>query len=106
MFWFLVSLPPPSHPHPPPPLSCTSSFDFAYFTCVGVFPSCVSVHHMHAVLTEARRGHQIPCSCLQSGYGPFIWVLGIKTRSSKDQPVLLNAEPALLHHHSVSSYVF
>lgn len=27
---------------------------------MNVFPSCMSVHYMHAVLKEARRGHEKP----------------------------------------------
>ena len=30
---------------------------FLYMECL---PVCMSVHHMHAVPMEARRGHQIP----------------------------------------------
>lgn len=27
---------------------------------VSVIPTCLYVHHMHAVPTDARRGHQLP----------------------------------------------
>ena len=28
--------------------------------CMGILHACVSMHHVHAVPTEARRGHRIP----------------------------------------------
>ena len=32
---------------------------YIYFICMNVLLLCVSVHHVHAVLVEARKGHQI-----------------------------------------------
>lgn len=32
---------------------------YLYFMCVGVLPTCGSEHHVHAVLAEARRRHQV-----------------------------------------------
>jgi hypothetical protein len=33
---------------------------FYYFVCIGVLSACISVHHMYAVLVEARRGVAFP----------------------------------------------
>lgn len=30
-----------------------------FYMCSGVLPACMSMHHMHAVPIEARRGHRI-----------------------------------------------
>lgn len=31
-----------------------------YFTCMGVLSVGMSIHHICALLSDARRGHQIP----------------------------------------------
>ena len=34
--------------------------DIKHSKCMGLLSECMSVHHVHAVTMEARRGHQIP----------------------------------------------
>jgi hypothetical protein len=38
-------------------------YSFLTFMCEVFLSTCVSVYHMCAVPTEARRGHQIPWNC-------------------------------------------
>lgn len=62
---------------------------------MGVLPPCISVHHVHAVSMEARRGCQVlrncvtdngelPCGCWESNPGPL-----------QEDQALFTAEPYL-----------
>ena len=52
---------------------------------IGIFPKCVSVHHMCAGLMGARKECQNPC---RQSYK--LWVLGIKHGSSERRASALN----------------
>ena len=62
---------------------------FYVYDCVCVCV-CVCAHHMHAVPTEARRGHQIPWNWCYWLLYSVLWALGFKPRSSTG-----TMEPAL-----------
>ena len=47
---------------PAPACSLVSDFTYFYFMYVGILPACMSVHHVHAVPAEARRGSWITWS--------------------------------------------
>lgn len=49
------------------PLFFSLSFEIYLLMRLGVCPSCISVYHMHAVLIEAERQHQ-----LQPVWGRFL----------------------------------
>lgn len=40
---------------------CSLNLNFVFMS-MGVLPPFISVHRMHAVLEEARRGHYISCN--------------------------------------------
>ena len=42
---------------------------------MSILPGCISVHHVCAVLTEDRRGHQIPWSWSYRVFVVFCFVL-------------------------------
>jgi hypothetical protein len=57
--------------------------------CKGILPLCMSVHHVHAVPAEARRGHQIPWNGVTRG-------CELPSGSLEEQPVLLRTGIALV----------
>lgn len=72
---------------------------YSFILCV--LPACVSVHHVCAVPSNARRGHQNPCNgvtedcelpfgCWESSPGPLGEQPVLLTTKSSLQPLHLN----------------
>lgn len=55
-----------------------------YLICMSILPACVSVHHICAVFTEARRGHWVSRNCYRWLWATTTQVLGMKSGSSAE----------------------
>lgn len=62
----------------------TDFLDLFISTHISVLPACMFVHHVHAMPTEARRGHQIALDLELQPSAPM-WVLGVKPGTSEEQ---------------------
>lgn len=57
---------------------------------MSVLPTCISVHHFHAVPKKARRGHQISGTALSDGCEPLCGCWEVNPHPLAEHPVLVN----------------